>query len=178
MAKYELRYGDGTVSFEYDEKNVIGVIETNVMEETELSSEEVIRNAMENPVGTPKLEEMVTPSSKVVLAIGDKTRLWTKQSIMIKVVMEKLGEIGVPDENVTIISCVGGHPSQTPEEIEAAVGKDMMKRVKVVEHNSYADDDYFAYLGTTKMGTPVYTVSYTHLDVYKRQPLYLSTVRA
>ena len=101
-AKYELRYGDGTVSFEYDEKNVIGVIETNVMEETELSSEEVIRNAMENPVGTPKLEEMVTPSSKVVLAIGDKTRLWKKQSIMIKVVMEKLGEIGVPDENVTI----------------------------------------------------------------------------
>ena len=97
MAKYELRYGDGTVSFEYDEKNVIGVIETNVMEETELSSEEVIRNAMENPVGTPKLEEMVTPSSKVVLAIGDKTRLWTKQSIMVKVVMEKLGEIGVPD---------------------------------------------------------------------------------
>ena len=43
MAKYELRYGDCTVSFEYDEKNVIGVIETNVMEETELSSEEVIR---------------------------------------------------------------------------------------------------------------------------------------
>ena len=156
MAKYELRYGDGTVSFEYDEKNVIDVINANIMEETTLSSEEVIKNAVENPIGTPKLEEMVTPQSKVVLAIGDKTRLWTKQSLMIKVIMEKLGEIGVPDENVTIISCVGGHPSQTPEEIEAAVGADMMKRVKEIEHNSYADDDYFTYLGTTKMGTPVY----------------------
>ena len=97
MAKYELRYGDGTVSFEYDEKNVIDVINANIMEETTLSSEEVIKNAVENPIGTPKLEEMVTPQSKVVLAIGDKTRLWTKQRLMIKVIIEKLGEIGVPD---------------------------------------------------------------------------------
>ena len=154
MTEYKMKYGRGEVSFSFDEKNVLGVIVPNEVEETDLDAEALIRNAIANPIESKHLEELVHPGDKVCIAIGDKTRLWQKQSVMLKVVVEILNGQGVKDEDITIISAVGSHPFQTREELLAAVGEELFERIRVVEHDC-KDEANLVYVGTTKRGTEV-----------------------
>ena len=106
MAKYTFKYGNGTREFEYPEEDVIKVLEPSVVELPNKSEEEIIRDAIENPIGSPKLEEIVKPGQSVCIVVPDVTRAWARPAIICHVLVEKLEKIGVKDEDIIFLSAV------------------------------------------------------------------------
>ena len=124
MAKYTFKYGTGTVDFDYPEEDVLRVIEPAELEKSTQTEEQIIREAIENPIGSPKLEEIVKPGQSVCIVVPDVTRLWARPSVIVHILVEKLEKIGVKDEDILFISGVGTHRLQEEEDFENLIGKD------------------------------------------------------
>lgn len=134
MAKYSFRYGDGTVDFEYPQEDVIKVLEPNKVEIPNKGEEEIIREAIENPIGSPKLEEIVKAGETVCIVVPDVTRLWAKPAVICKILVEKLNKIGVKDDDMLFISGVGTHRLQEKEDFINLIGEDLYKRIRIENH--------------------------------------------
>jgi nickel-dependent lactate racemase len=70
-------------------------------------------------------------------------------------VLEELATAGIPDAAITIIMALGLHRPMTEVEMEAAVGAEVYRRVRVVNH----DPADCVRLGITSFGTPVEILS-------------------
>ena len=150
MAKYTFKYGTGTLDFDYPAEDVINVLEPSVIELPDMTEEEIIRNAIENPIGSPKLEEIIKPGETVCIGIPDITRNWAKPKLVCQILIEKLEKIGIKDEDILFISCVGTHRLQEPEDFEALLGKEFCERFR--HQNHFCDSDDFVVTGTSKAG--------------------------
>jgi len=115
---------------------------------------EAIIEAINNPIGTKPLAELVRPGMKVVIVADDITRDTPKEKI-IPVLLDELNKAGVPDDDITVVIALGTHRYMTPEEIVRCFGEGVVRRVKVVNHE-WQDPSKLVYIGTTKNGTPVY----------------------
>lgn len=152
MKEFRLAYGKTDFTFSFDSGKIIAVLRPKALPTPE-SEEAVVKQAMENPVGSPPLREIVNPGETACVIIGDMTRLWARYSVMVPPILDELNRGGIPDENIIIVSATGSHRGQTAQEHAKLVGEDVMRRVPVFDHNCHADDlvDY----GNTSRGTPV-----------------------
>lgn len=152
MQEVRFAYGRGELICRLNPDRILGTLRPKPLPSPE-SEEAVVRRAMENPVGSPRLRELVKPGEKACLIVGDMTRLWARYHVMAPVILRELNESGIPDADITIISATGAHRPQTPEEHEKLVGAEVYRRVKVLDHDCHADT--LVDLGTTSRGTPV-----------------------
>lgn len=150
MAKYTFLYGEGTVDFDYPEEDVIKVLEPAQLEKSSKTEEEIIRDAIDSPIGTPKLEEIVKPGQTVCIVVPDVTRAWARPSVICHILVEKLEKIGIKDEDILFISAVGTHRLQEEEDFELLIGKDFCQRFK--HQNHYCDSEDFVVTGTSSRG--------------------------
>ena len=110
--------------------------------------------AMENPIGTPPLVEMVKPGSTVALLTGDR---FTDQMLGDHFgfgfkFLDYLNRLGVKDEDVTLVYAPGSHPSPQWQE---KFGKSLLNRVRAIRHECF-DESSLTYLGVTSRCTPVW----------------------
>ena len=120
-----------------------------------------IREAVENPIGSKTLEELVDKDSRVAVCFDDVSvpLPQMKDDVRAKaaeVVLEKLREIGVKRENITLICATGLHRKCKPEELAHILGKKVYKEYedRIVNHD--ADDrENLAVLGKTGEGYEV-----------------------
>jgi nickel-dependent lactate racemase len=114
---------------------------------------EILR-ALDNPIGGKSLSEFVGKGSTVSIVVDDVTRP-TPSKMMISPLLEKLNQLGVSDEDITVIFGCGTHRAVKPEEGRELLGEDIADRVRTLSHDCHAEDH--VYLGTTKKhGTKVY----------------------
>jgi nickel-dependent lactate racemase len=154
MKNIELNYGRGTVNLSLEEKNILGVIEGNEFK-VSASEDEIILDALHNPIGSPRLKELVHTGETVCLVIPDITRAWQRTDKFLYRIVEELNAGGVEDKNIIIISAAGSHRKQTKEEHEKLLGKDLAKRITVIDHDCF-DKENLVYVGETTYGTPVW----------------------
>lgn len=134
MAKYSFKYGDSNIDFEYPQEDVIKVLEPNKVDFPDLTEEEIIKNAIENPIGSPKLEEIVKAGQTVCIVVPDVTRLWARPAVICKILVEKLNKIGVKDDDILFIAAVGTHRLQEEADFKNLIGEDLYKRIKIENH--------------------------------------------
>jgi lactate racemase len=109
-------------------------------EETPLRSvEEMTRDALSRPEKTAPLAEMISPAQKIAIIIDDCTRP-TPASDILAALLPYLKEHGHPSENVTIVVAVGTHVPVAAEDLTLKVGKDVVARYKIVQHNAWQED--------------------------------------
>lgn len=152
MQEFKFAYGKSELTCRLSPDRILGTLRPKPLPSPD-SEEEVVRRAMENPVGSPRLKELVRPGEKVCLIIGDMTRLWARYHVMAPVILQELNEAGLSDADITIISATGAHRPQTPAEHEKLVGAAVYRRIKVLEHDCRDAD--LVNLGNTSRGTPV-----------------------
>jgi nickel-dependent lactate racemase len=111
----------------------------------------VLLEALRRPVAGPPLRELVRPGMKVAISMCDGTRAQPREK-MIPAVLE---ELGVPDEDVVILVATGTHRGNTPAEIEAMLGRELVERIEVVNHDA-RDPASLTYLGEYGNGVPVH----------------------
>ena len=113
----------------------------------------VVRNAFERPVGTPRLREIAKGDITAAVLVSDATRAVPTQAI-VPYVMSELQAGGLRPENVTFIVATGVHRPATDEEMQRILGPEWRGRVRIENHDPYAEKR-LAFLGATTYGTPV-----------------------
>ncbi len=151
---YYLKYGDREFRVNLPDDQIKLVLEPNPVELPRGTPSQLIESALDNPIGTDRIEDIVKPGEKICIIISDSTRSWQNPGMIAGVLLDRLGKIGIRDEDIIIISARGTHRAQSDDELRTLVTDKIYDRVKVVDHNS-TDEDKLTYMGTTSRGTPV-----------------------
>lgn len=102
---------------------------------------------------TTGIEKMASPASKVAIAVTDRTRV-TPNKLFLPALLNKLNNLGVPDQNITILIGTGMHAPDSEEDIRQNVGEEAARRVRVI-NNTPLEQSVFVECGRTSYGTPV-----------------------
>ncbi len=148
MALISLPYGRG-----YIEKEVDFPFEKVNISEAELphTNEEEVLRALNEPIG--KSLEGFENAKTVCIVTSDATRP-VPNELLIPPLAAKLNEMGIKDEQITIMIGTGLHRICEPPEMEEILGTESFKRFKVVSHDAF-NPDLLIDLGTTSRGTPI-----------------------
>ena len=147
--KIFLGFGKSKVDIEIDNSNLLGILKPNDVP-VQLTGVDEVKRAMKEPIGSPRLKEIVKPGKKVVIITSDITRPMPSK-IVLPVILEELFEAGVSEEDITIVFSLGSHRKHTEEEKRALVGEDIYNKIKCID--SDAKDS--VHLGKSSKGTPV-----------------------
>ena len=147
----------GTEEFEVHlpEELIAAELEPNRVELPQRTPAEHIRWALDHPVDSAPLKELVKAGDKVSILISDVTPRWQSPETYIPVLIAELESAGIRDEDMLIISATGTHRRQTPEEHMGLVTKEVYERIELVDHVC-TDEENLSYVGTTSRGTPVW----------------------
>jgi nickel-dependent lactate racemase len=145
-----LKYGRGQLETIIPEDKIGGWILPKPAAKSDLGQEEIVREALRSPVGTPRLRELVRPGLKVAIVTSDITRP-CPSAILLPPLLEELEAGGVRDSDIVVILALGIHRGHADQEVERLVGAEVKKRYRVVDH----DPSRCRKLGVTTRGTPV-----------------------
>lgn len=151
--KVTLPYGGEKVSFEVDDDRFVKMYDpVHTPPAPDFAAE--IERALDHPVGTPRLEEMITPDMRVNIIVDDGSRP-TPIGRILPIVLARLEAIGVRDENICIIVALGSHRHMTAQELAERVGEQVYARYEVV-NSEFRDPDKLVFLGKTSDGVDIY----------------------
>jgi nickel-dependent lactate racemase len=110
-----------------------------------------VKAALGAPLGRPPLRDVVRTGQRVALSICDGTRSQPRRETLNAV----LGELShIPNGDIVIMVATGTHRGNTPAELEAMLGADLLSRYRVVNHDA-RDASSLAAVGTTSSGVAV-----------------------
>jgi nickel-dependent lactate racemase len=109
--------------------------------------------ALDTPINSPRLEEVVKPHERVVIVVPDATRAACVHRIA-PLLVERLNKHGLSDSQISFLIGGGIHRAPTATEIHGILGSDLPSRIEVHPHDAN-DVASHAALGTTARGTPV-----------------------
>ena len=112
-----------------------------------------VADALENPIGTSPLRDIVHPGERVAIVVNDITRL-TRTDLMLPPLLAALNAAGVPDRDIFIVFALGIHRRQTDEERKFIVGEEIHRRIRCFDHIA-TDDANLVEIGTTSFGNRV-----------------------
>jgi len=139
-------YGKTEICARIPTRNYLGNIEPKEKQGVKDPKTEVAR-ALNEPIGTKRLGELVKPGNKITIVVNDHTRS-TPSHLIVPPVLEELSRIGVPDSDITVIFGCGTHRPPSLEEQKTILGEDALKRVRATSHDCKAKDS--VYIGRTK----------------------------
>lgn len=119
----------------------------------ETDSAAAIRDALDHPVGAPRIEELVRPGQKVCIISDDNTRM-TPVSSILKELLPRVEGAGVRREDIFIVMALGSHRYMTPEEIKAKLGVEICGRYRVM-NSEFENPEMLMEVGTSELGTPI-----------------------
>lgn len=150
MKRIDLKYGKGTVSFEMPEINYLGEIIPNEAKVENPEGDEIIR-AIENPIGSERLCNIVNPKDKVVIITSDITRPLPSYKIL-PAVIDELEKGGVKKNQITIVLALGIHRSHSEAERRFLLGDTIYDSgIRILD----SDPRQCVELGICSHGTPV-----------------------
>jgi len=150
--RIQVPYGDGFQEAILADSLPVQIVDP-VCEKITVTPEELIEQALRAPIGTPRLEELVTPSDHVTIIVNDHTRPGPNAQI-VHALIGRLDKAGVARENVQFVIATGSHRASTPAELDVLLGETYHRTMKVHVHDCDAADH--VYLGETASGLPLW----------------------
>jgi nickel-dependent lactate racemase len=148
-----LNYGKGEVRFEVPAQQLLCELDGRNRPPLTDLRESYVR-ALDHPVDSTPLKEVVKPGDTVAVTVSDITRGWQKNADTLPFLLDYLNAAGVADDKITIIIAVGAHRQNTPQEFVELCGSHVCHRVRVINHDAW-DTQNMVTLGRTRRGTPV-----------------------
>ena len=147
--RIELGFGKGTQALCVPDANVLGVLKPNPVE-VSLTGEAEARRALENPIGSKPLREIVKPGEKIAIITSDITRPMPTYKVM-PALLDELYAAGAKPEDITLVFALGSHRKMTDEEHLHLAGERAFREIKCVD----GDASDCVHVGDTSRGTPV-----------------------
>lgn len=150
MPKIDLKYGRGSIAFDYDE-DLFEVL-ANREFGSPLSDVE-IGQKLDTPIGTKPLEEIVGPAESVLIVVPDATRQTAAGQVINLLVRRLIANGSLPSE-IKIIFATGIHRKVTEAERTAILTPFIAQRINTIDHDP-RDLASLVRLGGTSGGIPV-----------------------
>ncbi|HEV8369422.1 MAG TPA: nickel-dependent lactate racemase [Pyrinomonadaceae bacterium] len=151
MRPIELAYGQRAFTLNVDEDR-FSVLSINSSSETTLS-DVAIGNALDSPIASAPLDELIRSEESVLLVVSDATRA-TASAQIVNLVVRRLIQSGVSPANLAIIFATGIHRAVTEQEKVDLLTPFIIQRVRTLVHDAY-NPSLLMSLGTTERGVPV-----------------------
>jgi lactate racemase len=148
--KAKLKYARDKIEFFIPDKNFAGELVPRQMH-FDLKGVAEVERALENPIGTKKLTEIIRPGEKVVIVTSDITRPMPSHTVLPPLI-QAIKKADVQEKDITIILALGSHRKHTEEEKKQIVGDSIYQsEINVID----SDMDQCINLGRCRNGTPV-----------------------
>ena len=145
--KTTIPYHKTRMAIEIPDKNLVGTLVAHHAE-VNGTEQEIVERAMDNPIGSPSLEELVKGKRRMVIISSDHTRP-VPSRVTMPIILRRIREAN-PDIDITILIATGFHRPTTHEELVERYGEEIVEREHIVIHRSH--DDEMADLGTLPSG--------------------------
>ncbi len=96
-----------------------------------------VRAALASPIGCAPLREVAAQKQprSVCVTMSDITRP-VPNELLITAILEELNAVGIEDAAVTVLIATGMHRPSTERERQVMLGDDLLRRVRVVDHEA------------------------------------------
>ena len=150
MATIHIPYGSQQITVEIDAELLDGD-EGDDRTREKLNNRDVIKIALEHPIGTKRLRDLVASKrdAKIVIVVDDHTRA-TPTVQMLDALMDEIGHEF--EDRITLLVACGTHEPPTEEDLKRIMGN-YVGQYTIKIHECDAQD--LVYAGTTGRGTPV-----------------------
>ncbi len=148
--EYKVNYGKQSLVFHLPKDYSLDIVSPKEMEQSFMEEDEIILEALGNPIGTKRLHDLVKPEEKVAIITSDITRPCPSNKLL-PFVLKELTTAGVRKENITIVFALGIHRCHTEEEKRKLVGEMVYSDYTCIDSDS---SDVIRW-GFTSRGTPV-----------------------
>ncbi|MEN6411853.1 MAG: nickel-dependent lactate racemase [Veillonellales bacterium] len=150
MATVKIPYSRTFINAEVPDARLLGVLESKAHHyKPEAGEPELVRRALENPIGSSRLRDLAKGKNKIVIISSDHTRPVPSKIIM-PVILAEIRS-GNPDADITILIATGFHRPTTKEELLGKFGEKIMAEEKIVVHNAF-DPDSMVNIGKLPSG--------------------------
>lgn len=147
--KLQFGFGTGIQEVDVPDQNLIGVLHANEVPVALTGAAEVER-ALSEPIGSPRLKDIVHPGETVAVVTSDVTRPMPTYKVM-PALLDELYAGGVRPEDITLVFALGSHRKQSDEEKRRLAGERAWNEIRCVDSDP---NDCVSY-GVTSRGTPV-----------------------
>jgi nickel-dependent lactate racemase len=154
MPSLKLPYDRGHMVVDIPHSRLAGILESRAHHYQPAQDQEtLVRKALDNPVGTPLLEELARGKKNVVVITSDHTRP-VPSRVTMPVLLEKLRK-GNPDIEVTILLATAFHRPTTREEMIFKFGDKIVREERIINHDC-RDKGNLVYLGDLPSGAQLW----------------------
>ncbi len=143
-------YGKKQINYEFNNNELVGVLTSKIEEYTpRFSEKELVKQALENPVCSPKLCELSQGKNNITIIASDHTRP-VPSKIIIPAMLDEIRK-GNPKANITILIATGCHRETTKEELISKFGEEIVENEKIYIHDC-DERDKLINIGTLPSG--------------------------
>ncbi len=153
MTQIKLKYGQQSFMMNVEPAN-INILKSHETTTTK-SQAERLQEAIDYPIDSPRLKDIVKSTDEICIIVSDVTRLWQNPSVYLPYLIRELEAAGVQDHHIRFISALGTHRKQTVEEHKLLLGEELYQRFTITDHDCN-DKSNLSYVGTTSYGTEVF----------------------
>jgi len=138
------------MEIEIDDKNLAGILESKAEEyKSGGTQEELVEMALDNPIGSESLEELVKGKKDMVIITSDHTRP-VPSKVTMPIMLRRIREAN-PDIQITILIATGFHRPTTHEELANKMGEEIVRNENIIVHDAF-DESTMVKLGTLPSG--------------------------
>lgn len=140
MADIKLSYDHGSVTAHINDANLAGTLVSKAATyQASLSEKDLVEQSLDNPIGSPSLEELATGKKNIVIISSDHTRP-VPSHIITPILLRRLRSVA-PEARIRILVATGFHRPSTHAELVAKYGEEIVANEEIVMHKSQVDED-------------------------------------
>lgn len=134
-------YYTSTLVLHVEEENLKAVLTAKMHGfHAEKSQEQLVLDALEHPVGSPRLRTLAEGKRKIVIVTSDHTRA-VPSKITLPLLLKEIRS-GNPDADITILIATGLHRPTTEEEQRRMFGDEIVDHEKIAINNAFAPEQF------------------------------------
>ena len=132
-------YYTSTLALHVEEENLKAVLTAKMHGfHAEKSQEQLVLDALEHPVGSPRLRTLAEGKRKIVIVTSDHTRA-VPSKITLPLLLKEIRS-GNPDADITILIATGLHRPTTEEEQRRMFGDAIVDHEKIAINTAFAPE--------------------------------------
>ncbi|MEW9096244.1 MAG: nickel-dependent lactate racemase [Clostridiaceae bacterium] len=150
----KIPYWKKHLSVNIPDKNLVAILESKADSYiVEKSQQEIINEALDNPIESPSLEDLVKGKNNMVIITSDHTRP-VPSKVTLPILLKRIRAAN-PDIKIKILIATGFHRPTTKEELIDKFGEEIVKNEELVMHIS-TDKDSMVKMGILPSGGELY----------------------
>lgn len=140
MVEIDLPYDKQVITAKIPAANFAGKLVSQAAEfKNPLSEIETVERSLDEPIGSPKLEELARGKHNIVIISSDHTRP-VPSHIITPILLRRLRS-AAPTARIRILVATGFHRPSTHEELVNKYGEEIVANEEIVMHYSQRDED-------------------------------------